>query len=55
MMPEEVRRMDPDRFVLLSENERPVWGSNSGDSRPLLSRPKRNRRDRRSPTSPSWP
>ena len=27
MMPEEVRRMDPDRFVLLSETERPIFGT----------------------------
>ena len=27
MMPEEVRRMDPNRFVLLSENERPIFGT----------------------------
>ena len=27
MMPEEVRRMDPNRFVLLTENERPIFGT----------------------------
>ena len=27
MMPEEVRRMDPNRFVLLTETERPIFGT----------------------------